>query len=183
MNYLNKYLKNNNINNIIYYENYSLNLIYKKGFAFLLNSSDENVPCLFEDTKMENISQNQMEINFKFTNINSSCINAIFILINYSNCVIEGNRIKYIPKKMKNNYIMRLFVGKNKNGNVNDLREIEKKLKVNTINYEMNIIYNSKITSPKFNEFLTSFVENTVNYQNSKVINDVLYIIHYSKKE
>ena len=76
MNYLNKYLKNNNINNIIYYENYSLNLIYKKGFAFLLNSSDENVPCLFEDTKMENISQNQMEINFKFANINSSCINA-----------------------------------------------------------------------------------------------------------
>ena len=106
-----------------------------------------------------------------------------FYIINYSNCVIEGNRIKYIPKKMKNNYIMRLFVGKNKNGNVNDLREIEKKLKVNTINYEMKIIYNSKITSPKFNEFLTSFGENTVNYQNSKVINDVLYIIHYSKKE
>ena len=47
----------------------------------------------------------------------------------------------------------------------------------------MDIIYNSKITSPKFLEFLNSFGESTVNYQYSKVINDVLYIIHYLKKE
>ena len=38
----------------------------------------------------------------------------------------------------------------------------------------MDIIYNSKIESPKFIEFINSFGESTVNYQYTKVINDVL---------
>ena len=178
--YLKKYSKNNEN---IKYENYTYNSINKKGNVFLLDASDEKVPCSFEDTKIENISENHMEIHLKFSNINSSCINAIFIFINCSNCVKEGNGIKYISKKDKNHYMMRLYVGKNKNDSVNDLREIETKIKVNTTNYTMDIIYNSKITSPKFLEFLNSFGESTVNYQYSKVINDVLYIIHYLKKE
>ena len=178
--YLKKYSKNNRN---IKYENYTYNSINKKGNVFLLDASDEKVPCSFEDTKIENISENHMEIHLKFSNINSSCINSIFIFINCSNCVKEGNGIKYISKKDENHYMMRLYVGKNKNDSVNDLREIETKIKVNTTNYTMDIIYNSKITSPKFLEFLNSFGESTVNYQYSKVINDVLYIIHYLKKE
>ena len=174
--YLKKLTKENK--NITYYENYTTSF-NKNGNAFILNLTNEKFPC---EINKKNIyfSNKENELYFKFDNINSTCISAIFIIIDCDKCVIEGNGKKYNYEKNEK-YIMRLRVGKKENEEINTKREIDTIIKVNSTNYKIDIIFNSRIVNENYLNFINSFGESAITAQKSRIINDLLYIYHLNQ--
>ena len=174
--YLKKLTKENK--NITYYENYTTSF-NKNGNAFILNLTNEKFPC---EINKKNIyfSNKENELYFKFDNINSTCISAIFIIIDCDKCVIEGNGKKYNYEKNEK-YIMRLRVGKKENEEINTKREIDTIIKVNSTNYKIDIIFNSRIVNENYLNFINSFGESAITAQKSRSINDLLYIYHLNQ--
>ena len=174
--YLKKLTKENK--NITYYENYTISF-NKNGNAFILNLTNENFPC---EINKKNIyfSNKENELYFKFDNINSTCISAIFIIIDCDKCVIEGNGKKYNYERNEK-YIMRLRVGKKENEEINTKREIDTIIKVNSTNYKIDIIFNSRIVNENYLNFINSFGESAITAQKSRIINDLLYIYHLNQ--
>ena len=174
--YLKKLTKENK--NITYYENYTTSF-NKNGNAFILNLTNEKFPC---EINKKNIyfSNKENELYFKFDNINSTCISAIFIIIDCDKCVIEGNGKKYNYEKNEK-YIMRLRVGKKENEEINTKREIDTIIKINSTNYKIDIIFNSRIVNENYLNFINSFGESAITAQKSRIINDLLYIYHLNQ--
>ena len=76
---------------------------------------------------------------------------------------------------------MSLRVGKKENETINDEREIDTLIKVNSTDYKIDIIYNSRIVSHNYFKFQNSFSESAVMAQSGRAINDVIYIYHFKK--
>ena len=181
INYLKKVVEkeNKNHNNkILYNENYTTSF-NKKGNAFILTLQNETLPCNLNKTLIQ-FENNNNELYFKFKNINSTCISAIFIVIDCNYCIVEGNKKKYIYEN-NDKYIMSLRVGKKENETINDEREIDTLIKVNSTDYKIDIIYNSRIVSHNYFKFQNSFSESAVMAQSGRAINDVIYIYHFKK--
>ena len=76
---------------------------------------------------------------------------------------------------------MRLRVGKKENEDIYTQREIDTIIKVNSTNYKIDIIFNSRIVNDKYLNFINSFGESAVTAQKSRSINDLLYIYHLNQ--
>ncbi len=174
--YLKKLTKENK--KLMYYENYTTSF-NKNGNAFMLNLTEEKFPCEINEKNI-NFSNKENKLYFKFDNINSTCISAIFIIIDCDKCVIEGNGKKYDYEKNEK-YIMRLRVGKKENEDIYTKREIDTIIKVNSTNYKIDIIFNSRIVNDNYLNFINSFGESAVTAQKSRSINDLLYIYHLNQ--
>ena len=176
--YLKKLTKENK--KLMYYENYTTSF-NKNGNAFMLNLTEEKFPCEI-NKKNINFSYKENELYFKFDNINSTCISAIFIIIDCDKCVIEGNGKKYDYEKNEK-YIMRLRVGKKENEEISTKRVIDTIIKVNSTNYKIDIIFNSRLVNENYLKFINSFGESAITAQKSRSINDLLYIYHLNQSK
>ncbi len=76
---------------------------------------------------------------------------------------------------------MRLRVGKKENEDIYTKREIDTIIKVNSTNYKIDIIFNSRIVNDNYLNFINSFGESAVTAQKSRSINDLLYIYHLNQ--
>ena len=170
--YLKKLTKENK--KLMYYDNYTTSF-NKNGNAFMLNLTEEKFPCEINEKNI-NFSFKENKLYFKFDNINSTCISAIFIIIDCDKCVIEGNGKKYDYEKNEK-YIMRLRVGKKEN------EEIDTIIKVNSTNYKIDIIFNSRLVNENYLKFINSFGESAITAQKSRSINDLLYIYHLNQSK
>ncbi len=176
--YLKKLTKENK--KLMYYENYTTSF-NKNGNAFMLNLTEEKFPCEINEKNI-NFSFKENKLYFKFDNINSTCISAIFIIIDCDKCVIEGNGKKYDYEKNEK-YIMRLRVGKNENEEISTKRVIDTIIKVNSTNYKIDIIFNSRLVNENYLKFINSFGESAITAQKSRSINDLLYIYHLNQSK
>ena len=130
----------------------------------LMNIIETKMSKYFEDINKENKTEDELNINQN----NNNYINKE-----------EPIAIPVLEEKIQNNN----FNIKKENEEISTKRVIDTIIKVNSTNYKIDIIFNSRLVNGNYLKFINSFGESAITAQKSRSINDLLYIYHLNQSK
>lgn len=187
--YAKKYLEKSNFTNFKEEDVHNYLEIGYSGKAFIVETNDAKIKSYnkyCKDTMPElnfskiitpyNNSDGTFDFNFRFNITNSSCIDGIYIYIFCNNnCIKKINGKNY---KNEDNclYNVLLRVGKEiiNDDNLPDFT-IETNFTLSEYNFEYTVLLNSMKNSEKYEEYLNSFGEASVNARKINIVSDTVF--------